>query len=277
VTASAGPGGADPPGAARGPRGPDGAQPLLEVTGLRRSFAGVRAVVDVTFDVPQGSLYGLIGPNGAGKSTVMNIIAGSTGADGGTVRFRGRVINSLPDYRRARAGIIRAFQHSTEFGQMTVLESLLVANPDMTGQTYRSLLATRRRTWRAQEERAIHESLELLERVDLRRSANEYAAALSGGQKKLLELLRAISARPALLLLDEPFAGVHVRNTEAVCELLTKLRDDGVTILMTEHELGLVERLCSEAIVMARGSVIFRGSLAAGLQDREVVEAYVAG
>jgi ABC-type branched-subunit amino acid transport system ATPase component len=255
----------------------DRVPPLLEVTGLRRGFAGVQAVTDVTFDVPEGALYGLIGPNGAGKSTVMNIIAGSIAAEGGTIRYQGQVINSLPDYRRARAGIIRAFQHSTEFGRMTVLESLLVARPGIAGQTYRSLLTTRRRTWRAQEEQAISESLDLLDRVGLRRCANDYAGELSGGQKKLLELLRAVSARPALLLLDEPFAGVHVRNIEAVCALLTELRDRKVTILMTEHELSLVERLCSEAIVMARGNVIFRGHLTQGLRDREVVEAYVAG
>lgn len=250
---------------------------LLAVTNLCRSFGGVQAVRDVSFEVPGGVIYGLIGPNGAGKSTVMNLIAGSQVAESGAIYFRGETINRLPDYRRARKGIVRAFQHPAMFGHMTVLESLLVASPTRPGQTYRSIFSTRRRAWREQEPQAIERSIALLDRFEMRPTANEYTANLSGGQQKLLELLRAICVEPVLLLLDEPFAGVHVRNVEAVCELLTELRDRGMTILMTEHELSLVERLCSVAIVMARGNVIYRGSLAEGLEDEEVIQAYVAG
>jgi branched-chain amino acid transport system ATP-binding protein len=247
------------------------------VSGLKRNFAGVQAVTDVSFEIPTGVVYGLIGPNGAGKTTVMNIIAGSIKADAGAVTYRGERIDRLPDYKRARRGIVRAFQHPTLFGQMTVLENLLVAHPTMAGQTYRSLVLSRKRIWRQQEEEAVARSVELLDRVNLRQSANEYAYTLSGGQRKLLELLRAVCAQPALLLLDEPFAGVHVQNIEVVCELVGQLQSRGVTILMTEHELSLVERLCSVAIVMARGHVIYQGSLAEGLQEKGVVEAYVAG
>lgn len=250
---------------------------LLSVSGLARSFGGVQAVCDASFDVPAGALYGLIGPNGAGKSTVMNLIAGSQQPDGGDICFRGELINRLADFRRARRGIIRAFQHPTVFSRMTVIESLLVATPTIPGQTYRSIFSCRRRAWREREDAAVTRCIALLDRFDMRGAANEYAANLSGGQKKILELLRAVCAEPVLLLLDEPFAGVHVRNVEGVCELLTELRDGGVTILMTEHELSLVERLCSVAIVMARGRIIYRGSLAEGLQDEEVIEAYVAG
>lgn len=251
--------------------------PLLAVSGLKRNFAGVQAVSDVSFEIPSGALYGLIGPNGAGKTTVMNIIAGSMRADAGIVTYRGERIDRLPDFKRARRGIIRAFQHPTQFSQMTVLENLLVAHPTMAGQTYRSLVLSRRRLWRQQEDEALARSLDLLDRVDLRHSANEYAGTLSGGQRKLLELLRGVCAQPTLLLLDEPFAGVHVQNIEVVCGLVSELQSRGVTILMTEHELSLVERLCSVAIVMARGQVIYQGSLAEGLREKEVVEAYVAG
>ncbi|MGH3025603.1 MAG: ABC transporter ATP-binding protein, partial [Gaiellaceae bacterium] len=247
------------------------------VSGLARSFGGVQAVADVSFAMPPGVLYGLIGPNGAGKSTVMNILAGTERADHGTIAFRGQVANPLPDYRRARAGIVRAFQHPTEFGHMTVLESLLVASPDVPGQNYRGVFSRRRSRWTEREERLIERSVLLLDRFDMRRAANEYTSDLSGGQKKLLELMRAVCADPVLLLLDEPFAGVHVRNVEAVCHLLTELRHSGVTILMTEHELNLVERLCEVVVVMARGRVIYEGSLASGLQDQEVIQAYVAG
>jgi len=250
---------------------------LLAVAHLSRSFGGVHAVSDVSFDVPSAVIYGLIGPNGAGKSTVMNLIAGSQVTDSGDIYFRGETIDRLPDYRRARKGIVRAFQHPAMFRQMTVLESLLLASPKMPGQTYRSILSTRRRVWREYERQAIENALLLLDRFELRRMANEYTGNLSGGQQKLLELLRAICAEPVLLLLDEPFAGVHVRNVEALCELLIELRDRGVTILMTEHELSLVERLCSVAIVMARGRIIYSGSLAEGLEDEEVIQAYVAG
>lgn len=254
-----------------------GTDSLLAVTNLSRSFGGVHAVNDVSFEVPSGVIYGLIGPNGAGKSTVMNLIAGSQIADGGAIHFRGERIDRLADYRRARKGVVRAFQHPAMFGQMTVLESMLLASPKMPGQTYRSIFSTRRRVWREYEQQAIGQALELLDRFELRRTANEYTSNLSGGQQKLLELIRAICAEPVLLLLDEPFAGVHVRNVEAVCELLTEVRDRGVTILMTEHELSLVERLCSVAIVMARGRVIYRGKLAEGLEDEKVIQAYVAG
>lgn len=250
---------------------------LLAVANLSRGFGGVQAVGDVSFEVPSGVIYGLIGPNGAGKSTVMNLIAGSLAADSGLIRFRGETINRLPDYRRARAGIVRAFQHPMMFDRLTVLESLLLASPKMPGQTYRSIFSTRRRAWREYEPQMIERAIAMLDRFEMRRTANEYTANLSGGQKKLLELLRTVCAEPVLLLLDEPFAGVHVRNVEAVCELLGELRDHGVTILMTEHELSLVERLCSVAIVMARGNVIYQGRLADGLEDEEVVQAYVAG
>jgi ABC-type branched-subunit amino acid transport system ATPase component len=260
-----------------GPENGSGTDSLLAVANLSRSFGGVHAVNDVSFEVPSGVTYGLIGPNGAGKSTVMNLIAGSQVADRGAIRFRGERIDRLPDYRRARKGVVRAFQHPAMFGQMTVLESMLLASPTMPGQTYRSIFSIRRRVWRDYEQQAIEEALALLDRFELRRTANEYTANLSGGQQKLLELIRAICAEPVLLLLDEPFAGVHVRNVEAVCELLTEVRDRGVTILMTEHELNLVERLCSVAIVMARGRVIYRGKLAEGLEDEEVIQAYVAG
>ena len=252
-------------------------QSLLSVAGVSRSFGGVRAVTDVSFAVPAGALYGLIGPNGAGKSTVMNIIAGTERTDRGTIEFRGAVVNRLADFQRARRGIVRAFQHATVFGRMTVLESLLVAYPDLPGQTYRDVFSRPRRRWAEREQALIERSVALLDRFDMRRTANEYTSNLSGGQKKLLELMRAVCADPVLLLLDEPFAGVHVRNVEAVCELLAEVRDGGVTILMTEHELNLVERLCEVVIVMARGSVIYQGSLTEGLREQEVIEAYVAG
>jgi branched-chain amino acid transport system ATP-binding protein len=251
--------------------------PLLAVSGLKRNFAGVQAVSDVSFEIPTAAVYGLIGPNGAGKTTVMNIIAGTIRADAGAITYRGERIDRLPDFKRARRGIVRAFQHPTQFSQMTVLENLLVAHPTMAGQTYRSLVLSRQRIWRQQEDEAVARSLELLDRVNMRQTANEYAFTLSGGQRKLLELLRAVCAQPTLLLLDEPFAGVHVHNIEVVCELVRQLQSRGVTILMTEHELSLVERLCSVAIVMARGRVIYQGSLAKGLQEKRVVEAYVAG
>jgi branched-chain amino acid transport system ATP-binding protein len=250
--------------------------PMLEVRALRRSFGGVQAVADATFAVPRGELFGLVGPNGAGKSTVMNLIAGSARPDAGEVLFEGRNLSGLSDYQRARAGLVRVFQHSTEFGRMTVLENLLVASPTMSAQTYRALLWTRRRSWERQEAEAVEEGLALLSRVGLRSLANDYAGTLSGGQKRLLELLRAVMAKPKLLLLDEPFAGVHARNTEIVCVLLEELHGEGVTILMTEHELRLVRRLCRQAIVMARGRVLFIGEPGEGLSRQEVIEAYVS-
>ncbi|MDX6339211.1 MAG: branched-chain amino acid transport system ATP-binding protein [Streptosporangiaceae bacterium] len=252
------------------------AGPLLTVRDLHREFGGVRAVNGASFEVPGGGITGLIGPNGAGKSTVLNVIAGSIKPTSGKIAYREQDITALPPYKLARRGIIRTFQLSSEFAQLTVLENLLVAAPGQRGETLWQA-ALGKRYWRAQERAVVQRARELLTRFDMTAKEDEYAGNLSGGQKRLLELMRGLMAEPALLLLDEPMAGVNPSLARRIEQHLLDLCGEGLTMLMIEHELAVVERLCDPVIVMAQGRVIAQGSMADVRTDREVLDAYLIG
>jgi ABC-type branched-subunit amino acid transport system ATPase component len=252
-------------------------RPILSARSLSHSFQAVRVVDGVSIDIDEGRLYGLIGPNGAGKSTVMNILAGAQKPIGGTTHYGGVDITRWPAYRRARHGVIRTFQLSNEFARLTVLENLLVAVPNQPGDTFREVFTTPRRRWNRRQGESLDRARALLARFNMEAKADDYASDLSGGQKRILEILRAVMAQPRLLLLDEPLAGIHPRIIESVCDYLRELRREGVTILMIEHELEVVETLCDAVVVMASGIVIFRGSMTEARQRREVIDAYVAG
>jgi ABC-type branched-subunit amino acid transport system ATPase component len=252
------------------------AGPLLTVRDLHREFGGVRAVNGASFEVPGGGITGLIGPNGAGKSTVLNVIAGSIKPTSGEIAYREQDITALPPYKLARRGIIRTFQLSSEFAQLTVLENLLVAAPGQRGETLWQA-ALGKRYWRAQERAVVQRARELLTRFDMTAKEDEYAGNLSGGQKRLLELMRGLMAEPAVLLLDEPMAGVNPSLARRIEQHLLDLCGEGLTMLMIEHELAVVERLCDPVIVMAQGRVIAQGSMADVRTDREVLDAYLIG
>jgi ABC-type branched-subunit amino acid transport system ATPase component len=254
----------------------DGVAPLLAARDVHRHFEGLRAVDGVSIDVLPRRLTGLIGPNGAGKSTFLAVLAGTLPASSGSIVFDGQEISGLPAYRRARRGLIRTFQLSSEFGQLTVLENLLATAPGNRGDSLLGALLGRR-YWGSDERRQVADARELLARFRMREMENEYAANLSGGQRRLVEIMRALMLRPRLLLLDEPMAGVHPAVVREIAAYLEALRDQGLTILMVEHQLGMVERLCDPVIVMAQGSVIGQGSLASLRRQREVVDAYLAG
>jgi branched-chain amino acid transport system ATP-binding protein len=254
----------------------DGVAPLLAARDVHRHFEGLRAVDGVSIDVLPRRLTGLIGPNGAGKSTFLAVLAGTLPASSGSIVFDGHEISGLPAYRRARRGLIRTFQLSSEFGQLTVLENLLATAPGNRGDSLLGALLGRR-YWGSDERRQVAEARELLSRFRMREMEDEYAANLSGGQRRLVEIMRALMLRPRLLLLDEPMAGVHPSVVREIASYLEALRDEGLTILMVEHQLGMVERLCDPVIVMAQGSVIGQGSLASLRRQREVVDAYLAG
>ena len=181
---------------------------VLAVQDLHREFGGVHAVNGATFTVPPGRITGLIGPNGAGKSTALNIIAGALKPSAGTVSYHGKDVTGLPAYKVARRGIIRTFQLSSEFAALTVLENLLVAVPAPRGETLWQA-ALGKRYWRPQERAMVERARQLLARFDMSAKEDEYAGNISGGQKRLLELMRGLMANPALLLLDEPMAGVN--------------------------------------------------------------------
>jgi ABC-type branched-subunit amino acid transport system ATPase component len=251
------------------------ADAILVVTGISRHFGGVQAVADASLTIRPGESLGLIGPNGAGKSTVLSIIAGALAPDSGSITFDGEEIAGMPSHKVGGRGLIRTFQISSEFPRLTVLQNLLVARPGQRGEQLWGLIRGKR-AWQAEEDNAIGSARELLTRFRLAEMENEYAANLSGGQRRLLEVARALMARPKLLLLDEPTAGVHPNMIGELREQLRSLRDEGMPMLMIEHELGIVEDVCQRVVVMARGRVIADGGLAEVRSLPEVKEAYVA-
>jgi branched-chain amino acid transport system ATP-binding protein len=249
---------------------------LLVVQNLRREFGGVVAVDGVSFSVPAGTIVGLIGPNGAGKSTVIGMIGGAIQATSGSVRLDGKEISGLPPYAIARRGVIRTFQLSAEFPRLTVIQNLLAAAPDHPGETVLGALVGKR-WWGAFERRLVEQARGLLERFRMSDKENDYAGDLSGGQRRLLEVMRALMAKPRMLLLDEPTAGVHPTMIGELESQLAALRDDGLTMVMVEHELGIVERLCEVVVVMSHGRVIAQGPLTDVRAEPVVREAYFAG
>ena len=250
---------------------------LLHVEDLRRSFGGVHAVDGISFGVEAGTTTGLIGPNGAGKSTALGMIAGAIRPSGGSIVFDGRDVTGSSPMRVARSGLIRTFQISSEFQQLTVLENLLVGAPGHVGESLVGSLLLGPRSWRGQEQELVERARELLVRFEMHEKEEEYAGNLSGGQKRLLEIMRALMAKPKLLLLDEPMAGVNPTLGRRIEGHLEALRDEGLTMLMVEHELGVVERLCQRVVVMAQGKVISEGTMETVRKDKEVLSAYLVG
>jgi branched-chain amino acid transport system ATP-binding protein len=249
---------------------------ILSAAGLRREFGGVWACTDATFELRRGVITSLIGPNGAGKSTVVGIVGGAIAPSAGRIVFDGTDITEMPPHRRARAGLVRTYQLSSEFGRLTVLENLLVAAPGQRGERIRTLVYGKR-YWRKQEVELLDQARVLLDRFAMRHMEDEYAGNLSGGQKRLLEIMRALMCQPKLLLLDEPMAGVNPTLAQAIEGYLADLAAEGLTMLLVEHELGLVERLSESVIVMAQGEVIATGSMPELRGRPEVQNAYLAG
>ncbi|HXA62392.1 MAG TPA: branched-chain amino acid ABC transporter ATP-binding protein/permease [Streptosporangiaceae bacterium] len=266
------PGGAPPLVATPPPAAQSGA--VLEAVDIVRNFAGAPAVAGVSFALPRGRLTGLIGPNGAGKSTLLAVLAGTLPASSGTIRYRGQDVTAMPSFRRARAGLIRTFQLASEFKRLTVLENLLTAVPDQRGDSLRGAVRGAG-YWRQDEADAITRAMAMLDRFGLREDADTCAGDLSGGQRRTVEIMRALMARPSVLLLDEPMAGLHPDLARRLGAELSALCREGMTILMVEHELALVEEICDLVIVMAEGVVLAEGTMAGLRSQADVVEAYL--
>ena len=258
------------------PERPPGPEIVLEAIDVTREFGGVRAVAGVSFAVRRGTMTGLIGPNGAGKSTLLAMLAGTLPVSSGHIRYQGQDVTGLAAYRRARLGLVRTFQLASEFKRLTVLENLLSAVPDNRGDSFRGALAGRR-YWRADEAAAIARAQVLLDRFGLEGNANSYAGDLSGGQRRLVEIMRALMAQPRVLLLDEPMAGVHPNLARRIGNELVALCAEGLTVLMVEHELAIMDEFCDPVVAMAEGVVLAEGSMAELRSRTEVVEAYLVG
>lgn len=247
--------------------------PLLEVRAVTKRFAGVVAVDRATFDVAPRTITTLIGPNGAGKSTLFNVVTGFERGDGGDVRFCDTSIYGRPPHVIARGGMVRTFQLTKALAVMSVLDNMLLAAPNP-GE--RLLRAPLRPLWRGAERAARERAAELLEVFGLTAKMADYAGTLSGGQRKLLELARALMLEPKMLLLDEPLAGVNRTLGWTLLEHIERLRAErGLTVLLVEHDMDVVMRYSDTVVVMGEGHVLTSGTPDEVQRDPRVIEAYL--
>lgn len=244
----------------------------LEVKDLRRHFGGLRAVDGVSFRVEPGEFVGLIGPNGSGKSTIFNVVAGTLPPSGGQVLLDGEDITGFPAIRSFRRGLVRSFQVPRLFFGMSVLENVLAA---ARGQRGEQILSAVGRAWRAQERELAERALDLLEFLNLGHVARNRAHDLSGGQMKLLELARSLMADPAVLLLDEPAAGVVPSLADEIFERLTSFqKEHRLTLIVIEHRLEVLFGSAERVLVMNQGRLVADGKPADVAADPAVREAY---
>jgi len=252
------------------------ATPILEVRDVVKTFGGIRAVDGCSFAVRPGVFTALIGPNGAGKSTLFNAIAGLHAPDAGEIRFDGKRVDGLPPHAIVARGLIKTFQIPRELRNMTVLENLMVAAPRVTGERLFDLV---RRPFdiRKGEAEVIRKAEEVLGEIGLRHLRDEYARNLSGGQKKLLELARALMADPKLVLLDEPVAGVNPVLAQKILEIIEGLRKKGVDFFLIEHDMDVVMRRCEWIIVMHQGRRLVEGAPEEIRRNPAVIDSYLGG
>ena len=247
---------------------------MLTASGLVKSFGGFEALSGCSLEIARHSITGIIGPNGAGKSTLFNVLGGLLAPESGDVVFEGRSILGLRADERAGIGLVRTFQISRELGELTVLENMLLASPHQSGEAlWRCLLQPGR--VKAEERAAIGKARKLLEQVNLWDLANEPAKNLSGGQKRLLEISRALMLEPKLILLDEPTAGVSPAMTEALGQTILGLRNQGLTFAIIEHDMDVIARLCAPIYVLAQGRNLTRGTFREIAGNAEVMSAYL--
>jgi ABC-type branched-subunit amino acid transport system ATPase component len=247
---------------------------LLRAEGLHRSFYGVRALNGAGLEVQPGTITGLIGPNGAGKTTVFNCLSGVIPPEAGRVTFGGQDITGLRPEQISRHGLVRTFQIARGFPKLTVLETLLLHGDDQPGEDVIAALFSPAR-WRARERELVARAQDVARRLKLDHVLDNMASDLSGGQKKLLEIGRALMGRPKLILLDEPVAGVNPALALEIADKIQDLRDSGLTFLIVEHDMEIVRRLCNPVIVMAGGAHLMEGSFDEVVADPRVQDAYL--
>jgi len=249
---------------------------LLEVSGLTKSFGGVTAIADLDFGVPEGLIYAVIGPNGAGKTTLFNLLSGLYRPDEGRVRFAGQDLSQRPPHQIARLGLSRTFQNLQIFFNLSVLENVMVGAH---GRGRSGLVGALLRTpaMRREERRMRAWAWEALDGCGLGALAERPASALPYGALKRLEIARALAAQPRLLLLDEPAAGLNDTETLALRDLIGRLRDQGITLLLVEHHMDLVMAVADRLLVLDYGSRLAEGTPAAIRANPAVIAAYLGG
>ncbi|MBW4439858.1 MAG: ABC transporter ATP-binding protein [Plectolyngbya sp. WJT66-NPBG17] len=247
---------------------------VLSATGLVKSFGGIKAVNEASIEVLPGSITGLIGPNGAGKTTLFNLLSNFIHPDQGKVLFDGESIESLQPHEIAQRGMIRTFQVARVLSRLSVMDNMLLAAQKQTGENFLNTWLLSKRI-RQEERENRDQAIEILQSVGLAAKANDYAGALSGGQRKLLEIARALMTRPKLVLLDEPAAGVNPTLINQICEYIHHWNRQGLTFLIIEHNMDVIMSLCDRVWVLAEGTNLADGSPAEIQSNSKVLEAYL--
>jgi neutral amino acid transport system ATP-binding protein len=248
---------------------------LLTANNLSKSFGGIRAVKNAEISVRQGSITGLIGPNGAGKTTLFNLISNFIRPDTGEIIFDGKPIQHLNPHQIARQGCIRTFQVARVLSRLSVLENMLLASQQQTGENFLRVWLQRKQI-RREEKINREKAMNILESVGLIEKANDYAGALSGGQRKLLEMARTLMTNPKLILLDEPAAGVNPTLIDRICEhILNWNKSEGISFLIVEHNMDMIMSLCDRIWVLAEGTNLAEGTPEDIQNNPAVLEAYL--
>lgn len=245
---------------------------ILEVQRLVRRFGGLTAVNDLSMQVESGEIHGLIGPNGAGKTTTFNVITGFYSPSSGRILYKGRDISGMRTSAIAELGLVRTFQSTTLFQEMSVIENVLVGHHL---KARSGLFPALTRSDRARQEKAREDSKELLEFFGIADRADDATSSLPHGLQRTLGLATALAAKPGLLLLDEPFTGMNTEETRQIMEHCRKIRDNGVTILLVEHDMQAVMGLCDRITVMNFGSLLAEGTPEHVRNHPDVIEAYL--
>ena len=246
--------------------------PILVVDSVKRAFGGVQAVDVAHLEVQRGTITSLIGPNGAGKTTLFNVLSGFDRHDDGSWHLDGEHLVGIPSFRVARRGMVRTFQLTRSLARLTVLENMLVGANNQPGESFWIALFGR---WKATERENERRAMTELQRFGLDQMADDLAGSLSGGQRKLLEMARALMVEPDLIMLDEPMAGVNPALTESLLEHIKDLKEGGTTVVFIEHDMDVVQEISDWVVVMSQGALIAEGPPAHIAANPEVIDAYL--
>ncbi|WP_396820500.1 ABC transporter ATP-binding protein [Microbacterium sp. p3-SID336] len=247
--------------------------PILVVDAVQRRFGGLTAVDVDHLEIPRGAITALIGPNGAGKTTLFNLLCGFDRPNSGTWSFDGKNLSGIPSFKVARMGQVRTFQLTKSLSLLTVLENMKLGAKDQRGEGFWAGLFPF--LWRKQDLEIEQRARELLKRFKLDAKEQDFAASLSGGQRKLLEMARALMSSPTLVMLDEPMAGVNPALTQSLLDHILDLKDEGMTVLFVEHDMHMVRHIADWVVVMAEGRVVAEGPPDTVMEDPAVVDAYL--